>query len=154
MLDLVAVERGSLPTVPRGSKPGIDDGLAITDGGHAGLHLDERAREAYRRRLVEIDEDIDDATMMNDPARVALAMDDREYLIAELSRAVGLGGRGRLACATAERARTSVTRSLRYSVARLSEHHPTLGRHLTQALGTGTYCVYRPDPLVPIDWIV
>ena len=36
----------------------------------------------------------------------------------------------------------------------LAEHHPTLGRHLTQALGTGTYCVYRPDPLVPVDWLV
>ncbi len=106
MLDLVAVERGSLPTVRH--EPGSDDGLTITDGGHAGLHLDERAREAYRRRLVDIDEDIDDATMMNDAARLALAMEDRDYLIAELSRAVGLGGRARLACATAERARTSV----------------------------------------------
>jgi tetratricopeptide (TPR) repeat protein len=150
VLDLVAVERGSLPTMRRGSEPGSDDGLTPTDGGHAGLHLDEQAREAYRRRLV----DIDDATMMNDSARLALAMEDREYLIAELSRAVGLGGRARLACATAERARTSVTRSMRYSVARLAEHHPTLGRHLTQALGTGTYCVYRPDPRAPVDWIV
>ena len=152
VLDLVAVERGSLPTVRH--EPGSDDGLTITDGGHAGLHLDERAREAYRRRLVDIDEDIDDATMMNDAARLALAMEDRDYLIAELSRAVGLGGRARLACATAERARTSVTRSMRYAVARLAEHHPTLGQHLTQALGTGTYCVYRPDPRAPVDWTV
>jgi tetratricopeptide (TPR) repeat protein len=154
VLDLVAVERGSLPTVRHGSETASDDGLTITDGGHAGLHLDERAREAYRRRLVDIDEDIDDATMMNDAARLALAMEDRDYLIAELSRAVGLGGRSRLACATAERARTSVTRSMRYAVARLAEHHPTLGRHLTQALGTGTYCVYRPDPRLPVTWVV
>ena len=151
VLDLVAVERGSLPTVPRRAG---EDGLMATDGGHAGLHLDDQARDAYRRRLAEIDDDIDDATMMNDPARLALAMDDREYLIAELSRAVGLGGRARFAGATAERARTSVTRSIRYALVRLAEHHPPLGRHLAQAVGTGTYCVYRPDPRVPVNWVV
>jgi tetratricopeptide (TPR) repeat protein len=154
VLDLVAVERGSLPTVPRGSVAGTDDGLTITDGGHAGLYLDDQARAAYRRRLSEIEEDIDDATLMNDPARLALASDDREYLIAELSRAVGLGGRARLAGATAERARTSVTRSMRYAVGRLAEHHATLGNHLAQAVSTGTYCVYRPDPRVPVTWVV
>ena len=151
VLDLVAVERGSLPTVPRRAG---EDGLVVTDGGHAGLHLDDQARDAYRRRLAEIDDDIDDATMMNDPARLALAMDDREYLVSELSRAIGLGGRARLAGATAERARTSVTRSIRYALARLAEHHPPLGRHLIQAVGTGTYCVYRPDPRVPVEWLV
>jgi hypothetical protein len=153
VLDLVAVERGSLPTVPHGGVPG-EDGLVASDGGHAGLHLDDQARASYRRRLAEIDEDIDDATMMNDSARLALAMDDREYLIAELSRAVGLGGRARLAGATAERARTSVTRSIRYALARLAEHHPSLDTHLTQAVGTGSYCIYRPDPRVPISWVV
>ncbi|TFH20180.1 MAG: hypothetical protein E4H05_02930 [Acidimicrobiales bacterium] len=151
VLDLVAVERGSLPTVPRRAG---EDGLVVTDGGHAGLHLDDQARDAYRRRLAEIDDDIDDATIMNDPARLALAMDDREYLVSELSRAIGLGGRARLAGATAERARTSVTRSIRYALARLAEHHPPLGRHLTQAVATGTYCVYRPDPRVPVEWLV
>ena len=151
VLDLVAVERGSLPTVPRRAG---DDGLVATDGGHAGLHLDDQARDAYRRRLAEIDDDIDDATMMNDPARLALAMADREYLVAELSRAVGLGGRARLAGATAERARTSVTRSIRYALARLAEHHPSLGRHLSHAVSTGTYCAYRPDPRAPVDWLV
>ena len=153
VLDLVAVERGSLPTVPHGVAAD-QDGLVASDGGHAGLHLDDQARAAYRRRLSEIDEDIDDATTMNDQARLALAIDDREYLIAELSRAVGLGGRARLAGATAERARTSVTRSIRYALSRLAEHHPSLGRHLTQAVGTGTYCVYRPDPRVPVEWLV
>ena len=154
VLDLVAVERGSLPTVRRGAGRGGDDGLVTSDGGHAGLHLDDQARAAYRRRLAEIEEDIDDATMMNDPVRLALASDDREYLIAELSRAVGLGGRARLAGATAERARTSVTRSMRYALGRLAQHHATLGNHLVQAVSTGTYCVYRPDPRAPVSWVV
>ena len=147
-LDLVAVERGSLPTV---TNLGSGD-LATSDGGSAGLHLDDQAREAYRRRLVDIDDDIEDATRTNDVARLELAQHDRDYLIQELARAVGLGGRGRLAGATAERARTSVTRSIRYATARIDEHHPSLGNHLRHAISTGTYCSYAPDPRVPVVW--
>jgi hypothetical protein len=149
-LDLVAVERGSLPTVSVSS----DDGLVSSDGGHAGLHLDDQAREAYRRRLVDIDEDMDDATKANDLARLELAQNDRDYLVQELARAVGLGGRARQAGATAERARTSVTRSIRYATTRIAEHHPSLGQHLRQAINTGTYCCYTPDPRVPVCWTV
>jgi hypothetical protein len=90
---------------------------------------------------------------MNDPGRAELAQADRDYLIAELSRAVGLGGRGRSVGGSAERARTSVTRSLRYALDRLGRHHPSLAAHLDRGVHTGTYCRYEPDPTSPIDWI-
>ena len=149
VLDLVAVERGSLPTAPS-----VHQGLAaVAEGIGSGLPLiDDEARDAYRRRLVDVDDDIDEATRMNDAGRVELAQRDREYLIAELARAVGLGGRHRSVGGTAERARTSVTRSLRYALGRLGERHPALATHLGQSVHTGTYCVYTPDPLAPIQW--
>jgi hypothetical protein len=147
VLDLVAVEHGTLPT----GAPAAGEDLAV--GGGAGLELiDQQARDAYRRRLAEVDEDIEDAIRMNDPARAELAQRDRDYLIAELARAVGLGGRHRMVGSTTERARTSVTRSLRYAIRRLAEHHPALGAHLEQSVRTGTYCSYVPDPLVGIVW--
>ncbi len=151
VLDLVAVERGSLPT-----RPGTTAGESLTsgDGGSAGLHLDNQAREAYRRRLADIDEDIDDATLANDLARIELAEHDRDYLLKELSRAIGLGGRPREAGATAERARMSVARSIRYALAKIDEQHPALGQHLQQAIRTGTYCEYRPDPRFSARWSV
>jgi hypothetical protein len=145
---LVAVEQGSLPTVPRPA----DHEAARHEGGHAGVHLDDQARAAYKRRLLDIDEDIEDATRHNDLGRIALAQADREYLINELARAVGLGGRSRVAGATSERARTSVTRSLRYAIKRIGEHHPRLGDHLQRTIDTGTYCLYEPDPRAPTDW--
>lgn len=150
VLDLVAVESGSLPTMPTAGDPV----LSASDGGHAGLHLDDQAREAYRRRLVDIDDDIEDATRTNDIARLELAQHDRDYLIQELSRAVGLGGRKRHAGATAERARTSVARSIRYATDRIAEHHASLGRHLHHAVTTGTYCSYAPDPRAPVTWTI
>ncbi|MGE0509670.1 MAG: hypothetical protein AB7Q42_12145 [Acidimicrobiia bacterium] len=149
VLDLVAVETGVLPlgpTLDRG-----EDAAANAIG--AGMPpIDDEARDAYRRRLAEVDEDIEEATLMNDLGRVELAQRDREYLIKELTHAVGLGGRHRLVGGTSERARTSVTRSLRYALGRLTQHHPALATHLEHSVHTGTYCVYAPDPLASVHW--
>ena len=136
VVDLVATEHG-VPVVP---------------GGDAGPALDDVAREAYRRRLAEIDDDLDEAARTGDAERTALAEADRDYLVRELSRAFGLGGRRREVGSGSERARASVTRALRYALGRIADHHPTLAAHLEQTVRTGTYCVYAPDPRVPIRW--
>lgn len=149
VLDLVAAEHGAVPADTRA--PNLD---AVTRGGDAGPVLDDEARAAYRRRLAEIDDDIAEATRTNDPERRALAEADRDYLVTELARATGLGGRHRRVGSTSERARSSVTRTLRYALDRIAEHHPALGAHLDQTVQTGTYCVYLPDPRVPISWEV
>jgi hypothetical protein len=138
VLDLVAAEQGS-PSGP------VEVGMPV---------LDDEAREAYRRRLAEVEQDIDEATLMNDAGRVESAQRDRDYLVAELTAAFGLGGRGRLVYGSSERARTSVARCLRYAVARLSEHSADLAAHVRGTLHTGTYCSYRSDPLVTIEWRV
>lgn len=149
VLDLVAVERGSLPT---GGMVEHGEGTRI-EGVGGGLPLiDDAARDAYRRRLTEVDDDIEEATLMNDLGRVELAQRDREYLIAELASAMGLGGRTRSVGGSAERARTSVTRTLRYALGRMAKHHPALAAHLEQSVHTGTYCVYNPDPIAPLIW--
>jgi tetratricopeptide (TPR) repeat protein len=157
VLDLIAVEHGTLPAARTGARSSTrssahDDDLTA-DGLGAGLPmLDDQAREAYRRRLADVEDDIEDAERMNDLGRAELAQRDRDYLIAELSRAVGLGHRPRTTGSTGERARTSVTRSFRYALERLSEHHPALATHLRQGIQTGTYCRYTVDPTAPLDW--
>ena len=122
------------------------------DGNDAGPVLDGQARAAYKRRLGEIDEDLDEATALGDAERVALARADRDYLVRELAGAFGLGGRYRVTGSPSERARASVTRSLRYSIARIAEHHPQLADHLTRTVRTGTYCCYGPDPRMGLRW--
>ncbi|MGH3363549.1 MAG: hypothetical protein ACRDOW_02380 [Nocardioidaceae bacterium] len=132
--------------------------LAVSRGGQqpqpgdAGAMLDARAKNAYRRRLAEIEEDIAEAQALDDDERTARAAIEREFLIRELSRAVGFGGRDRRAGAASERARASVTQAIRHAIARISEHNPALGQHLDRTIRTGTYCVYLPDPRVPADW--
>jgi hypothetical protein len=114
--------------------------------------MDAEARSAYQRRLREVEEELAEAERDNDEARRILAERDRDYLLAELAGAVGLGGRMRTTGGTVERARTSVTRSLRYAIARIAEQLPELGAHLDGAVRTGTGCCYRPDPVAPLEW--
>jgi hypothetical protein len=102
--------------------------------------------------LVEIDEDIDQARAHHDPERAAHAEAERELLVRELARAVGLGGRDRLAGSASERARAGVTRAVRQAIARLAAHDPALGEHLDRTVRTGTYCSYLPDPQGPARW--
>ena len=137
VLDLTAAENGVPPR---------------EGNGDVGPALDAQARAAYKRRLAEIDEDIDEAAALGDDERIALARADRDYLVRELAGAFGLGGRARLAGSTSERARASVTRSLRYAMARIAEHHPAMAAHLQRTVRTGTYCSYGPDPRMPAGW--
>jgi hypothetical protein len=133
--DLVARERGVAPVTQLGLPA-----------------LDEQARQSYRRRLADVDEDLAEASAMNDQARIALAERDRAFLIAELARAAGMDGRIRATGGSADRARMSVYRALHYAIDRLAVADAALGEHLRRGVRTGTWCSYTPDPLAPISW--
>jgi hypothetical protein len=149
VLDLAAAETGGGDRV---------DGSRVADLqssrlGDAGEMLDDRAKEAYRRRLSEIDDDIDQAHAIGDAERAAQADSERNFLVQELARAVGLGGRDRRAASASERARSGVTRAVRQAIARIGQHDPHLGEHLSRTVRTGTYCAYVPDPRAPAGWM-
>ncbi len=126
--------------------------LRSSGGLDSGPLLDAQAKESYRRRLVEIETDIEDARAMGDSERAAQADTERDFIVRELSRAFGLGGRHRRAGSASERARVSVTRAVRQAMARIQQHNSPLGEHLARAIRTGTYCAYVPDPRVPVAW--
>jgi tetratricopeptide (TPR) repeat protein len=148
VLDLVAAETG--PDAQIDSDQLAD--LPRSAFGDAGEILDARAKDAYRRRLAEIDDDIEQARAIGDAERAAQADTERGFLVRELARAIGLSGRGRRAASASERARVSVTRAVRQAMARVGEHHPQLGEHLNRTIRTGTYCAYFPDPRTPAAW--
>jgi tetratricopeptide (TPR) repeat protein len=120
--------------------------------GHAGVLLDPEAKEAYRRRLSELEEDIEEAEAMGDTDRTERARSEREFIARELAAAVGLGGRDRVAASASERARVNVTRAVKSTLARIAANSPALGRHLEKTVKTGTYCSYEPDPRIPVNW--
>ena len=114
--------------------------------------LDTQAKNAYRRRLAEIEDDIEQARAIGDGERAAQADAERDFLVRELSRAVGLGGRDRRAASASERARAGVTRAIRQAITRIADHDVQLGEHLGRTIRTGTYCAYMPDPRIATGW--
>src|SRR5262245_46841559 len=122
------------------------------DLGDAGELLDARAKAAYKARLDELAAELEEAERCSDPGRVARAGAERDFLVGELARAVGLDGRDRRAASHAERARLNATRAIRAAMAHLARANPALGRHLAATIRTGRYCSYTPDPRAPITW--
>ncbi len=114
VLDLVAAETGSVASLDNSDAASLPRSAL----GDAGEMLDARAKDAYRRRLAEIDDDIEQAHAIGDGERAAQADAERDFLLRELSRAVGLSGRDRRAASASERARAGVTR------ADPPRHHP------------------------------
>ena len=148
VLDLVAAETGSDAHVNRSQTAN----LPRSAFGDAGEILDTRAKDAYRRRLAEIDDDIEQARATGDAERAAQADTERDFLVRELAHAFGLRGRERRAASASERARAGVTRAIRQAITKIGEHHPQLGEHLSRTIRTGTYCAYLPDPRAPAGW--
>jgi hypothetical protein len=113
----------------------------------AGEMLDDRARTAYRARLAEIDAELEDAERTggaDHDTRVAKHRGEKEAILAELARAVGLGGRARQAGSSTERARVNVQRRVKDAIARIGEADAALGGYFERAVRTGTFCCFRP----------
>jgi TolB-like protein len=112
--------------------------------------LDDRARREIQARARELQHDIDEADAAHDLARAEQAREELDQIVELLSGALGLGGRSRALGSAAERARSAVTWRIRSAVKKIAKAHPQLGRHLENAMRTGTFCVYQPDR--PVDW--
>jgi len=127
-----------------------NDGMrrGFTDTGEI---LDPQARAAYRQRLRDLQEELEEAQSFNDPGRIEKLRDEIEFLTQEFAQAVGLGGQSRKA-SVAERARVNVTKRIKIARRKISEQHPTLGDYLTQTIRTGTFCEYVPLPHQPVTW--
>jgi hypothetical protein len=133
---------------PSGGQLSISEGFGVE--GDAGAVLDPEAREQYRLRLLDLEDELSEASTANDPVRAERARDERAFLLAELRSAVGLHGRTRRAIDPAERARKAVTWRIREAITRAEDAHEGFGRHLRRSVRTGTFCVY--DPPEPMRW--
>jgi tetratricopeptide (TPR) repeat protein len=126
--------------------------LAVTVPGDLGGVLDAPAKTAYKRRLCELQGELEEAQQFHDLARATAVQAEIDMFTHELVIALGLGGRDRKVGSTAERARSAVTKAIKTVVQKIRQHHPALGHHLATHLKTGTFCQYLPDPTQPIPW--
>ena len=138
--------------LPRGTEDLEKAGIHVTSLGDAGEMLDEQAKVAYRRRLSELREELEEAKELGRIDRAEQAEQEIEPLTRELSRAVGLGGRNRRAASASERARQSITKTIKTVMERIGQSDAALGEIFSRCIRTGNFCSYQPDPNFLIAW--
>ncbi len=138
--------------LPRGDEDLERAGIHIASLGDAGEMLDEQAKSAYRRRLSDLREELDEAKELGNVERAEQAEQEIDALTSELSRAVGLGGRNRRAASASERARQSITKTIKAVLERIEQSDAALAEAMSRCIRTGTFCSYQPDPDFPIAW--
>jgi hypothetical protein len=116
--------------------------------------LDAQARRHYQRRLTQLDHELDVADLVGDTARSQRAADERDRIIQQLRRDIGLGGRVRHPNDDAERSRMRVSKAIHRAIRQVEKAEPVLGRALQTRIRTGFLCRYVPDPGHPIVWTV
>jgi tetratricopeptide (TPR) repeat protein len=127
-------------------------GAALTSRGAPAL--DDQALRDYRRRIDELDRELDAADLRGDAERARRAADERGAVVEALRRDTGLGGRPRRLSDDSERCRMRVSKAIHRAIARVDEVDPVLGRALATGIHTGYVCRYVTDPGRPIAWTV
>jgi hypothetical protein len=125
----------------------------VTDAFDAGLPLlDAKAKAEYKRRVNDLQQDLNEAKRFNDPQRLTAIQNELQAILDHLASAVGLGDRYRRTCSDAERARSAVTKSINKAIQKIGEAIPSLGYHLAVRIKTGYFCSYNPHPDRPVAW--
>jgi hypothetical protein len=133
----------------------VQEGATMRAPWSAGVEvLDARAKAEYRRRLRELEEQLEDAEELGHAERAARARAEREALADQLAEAVGLGGRDRVTGSAADRARCAVTHGIRRALQHIRPALPALADELRLRIRTGSYCVYIPDAAHPTEWVL
>jgi predicted ATPase len=137
-----------------------DENVVVGRPGDTGPILDEQAKREYRRRIAELNEELDqlrERGSLNllgerDYQRREEVESEIEAVTRQLAQAVGIFGRDRRSGSAAERARLNVTRAIRASIQKISERNEPLGEVLGTCIQTGSFCSYIANPRAPIQW--
>ena len=127
-----------------------DADLSPNDFSGTGPSLDNEALEEYRKRIKDLQEDIDEAERNNNPEAATNAREERQLLESQLSEAFGLGGQPRPVGSPQEKARHSVSKAIHRAIRNIKKENQHLGDHLSNSIYTGTYVSYKPDS--SLDW--
>ncbi|HUW03894.1 MAG TPA: adenylate/guanylate cyclase domain-containing protein [Acidimicrobiales bacterium] len=130
--------------------PGVDvDVVTLMDGPDTSVRstgtdvLDRQAIEAYRSRLGELEDALDDADLAGDEALSRELDEERGAIIQQLRSATGLGHRSRRLGDDVERARKAVSGRIRDAISKIADTNSPLGGHLAEHVTTGRVCRYR-----------
>src|SRR5690606_19212245 len=107
--------------------------------------IDEKARKQYKERILNIQDELEEAELVSDFARLETLQEEYDSILDMISKSIDHKGRIRRTGNTHEKARSAITWRIRSAIARIEEFHPSLGTHFSNAVKTGTLCTYKPD---------
>jgi TolB-like protein/Tfp pilus assembly protein PilF len=113
--------------------------------------IDEKARREYQKKILDLQSEMEEAEMQSDYISLKSLHEEYDNMIGHLSQSLGLRGRIRESNSTVGKARSAITWRIRNAIARIEQHHPYLGAHLSNSVKTGTFCSYNPER--EINWI-
>jgi class 3 adenylate cyclase len=140
VLDLIAAGTGARSIPP---SQAAEAGLASEGWGEP--VIDQAARAHYKRRISELEAELEETQERGDGEANAAAHEELDALVKELTAAYGLAGRPRRSPDPVERARKAASRRLRSAMSRIARAHPRLGQHLAASIRTGVFCSYEPE---------
>lgn len=107
--------------------------------------FDSKAKSAYQKRIIEIQNAIQEAEMVGDSRQVESLHWEYEEVLDHVSKSSGLGHMARMTSGSVDKIRSAVTLRIKSSIKKISNEHPALGKHLSVSVKTGTFCSYRPE---------
>ncbi len=116
--------------------------------------LDRQALTEYRQRLKELDHELAEAENWADTGRLDALRTERDALMSEIGRAMGLNGRVRTTGSSHERARIAVRKAVSAATGRIATIDEPLARHLRTSIHTGLTCSYDPEPANQLVWVL
>ena len=112
--------------------------------------LDKQAMETFKTRYDDLCSELQEAQSNNDPVRQNQIQDERAALGREVTGAIGLGQRQRRMGDEADKIRKAVCMAITRTLTVLDKKHPSLARHLEDAIQMGQVLIY--NPATKIDW--
>ncbi len=152
--DVSSEQQTAIALLASNSEDHEDDAesLHVTFGGDAGEAIDKQARDAYRKQLQTLKEQLDEAKEFGDTGQVEQLSEERDFLLKELGAATRPDGRLRIDKSTAKRAYDAVNKALKKAQDDLSKHCPDLAQHLTDSLKYERRDGWKYQPSTKINW--
>lgn len=125
-------------------------GVTVLENGAPAL--DDKAKTAYQKRLLDIQSALEEAERFQHFDQIEKLQLEYDQLLDHLAQSVGKGGKVRKSSDSLEKARSAVTWRIRSAIKKIGEVHPELEAHLKASIKTGLFCTYQPE--IETEWMI
>ena len=109
-----------------------EDGFTILGQSDSGAVLDDKAIQSYRTRLEELEGELNEARSNNDLSKIESLENDKEWIISELGKAHGLGGKVRKLADERDKVRKRVSNAITRALKKIDQYDKPLSEHLKE----------------------